>query len=1346
MSCPDIQYLELFLNNQLSEDEKSQVEKHLKSCEHCNQEFEEVRENQVFLQDNKILLNSLGNIQANDFSQEDARLLLPKNFNLLKRIRHGNYSCVFKARELDTDRLVAIKFLFKGAVDFDDWSSEARTTANFKHPNIVSVYETKKKDETVYTVMEWVEGGSIVDVCLKLPIDQRIKVFHKALEAFSCVHDKNIVHRDIKPSNILVNSKQEPKILDFGISVEYHLLDSSGSNVFRGSPQNSSPEQIPPLGKITPSTDVFSLGILLYQLMTGKLPFSQKTTMKLFNAIKHEQPRLPTLINPSIPKKIERVCLKALNKSPDQRYADAGAMAQDIQGYLNQSLKKRHNDKSLSSKNRFYLSELDTASFELPLSEGDLIGSYRIISKLGHGVTDTYIVLNVATNHERVIKVIISNNPESESNLNQFISEVGMHDKISDFAHIIKSLEPQLVSLDGLTLIIFPMECADAGNLEDWLKNSIEQDERLSAGVDLFLQACRGIAAAHTKNVTHLNIKSQNILLCSNDGDITAKVADFGVLQNLNKYSFDVGDLNKNTLAHLSPELIDPALITRVGFASDIYSLGIVLYEILVGKMPFQGSSESVKQQHLEAKIPNLKGELKRWMPIVSRCLAKDIDKRYLNVELLIRDIENLRKDYSLSVDIACHNCGHINNAPKLLDCQECSTTLPENFFRPCQACKRPVRLDQKDCPWCLNSGVAAYYLFEHRKKQVELLKDVDPVKAMDLLDLILKEGAPDYAKEAQELVSGLYQKQKSIDAFAKEAKKFVESGEIEKAVSTWRKVLKIIPRHRTAVERIGNLETLLEDVDGKIKQAVICMEQGKLKTAEELLRYCLEHAPNRPNLRTLTDSCYEKTIKYNEAFDNAQRFIEQKDPGRAKTCIDWALRQCPKSSEANELSDSISAKIKQVEEFVIQAEKALLQADFKKVEQRIRGIEEIDLKNNQLKILQKKLISTRDIYSQLLNDSHAALISRDFVRVVEILDKALDHCPDSFEADSLLEQTKCIQEEACRLIQVADKQIEAAKFIQARSSLTETESLWPKVEGLQDKRQQLSVTENKYREHFNLAVQAKTNKNTPKAIEELQTAIKLCHQSSEARKLLESLEESMKQFEALIDLSSDSVKRANFSGAYKRLKEAEEIWPDSELLVKTYDDLSDKEITYKYRFERAQTLFSERNYKMALFLCKESLEISPKSKKAINLEGTIHKRINEIKQRKRQRREAIRKFFNGVKYLLTFSFLRSKNKTSSSEVSSKYKYQSSKASKGYSPQSSKEKVSSFNLRPRNSKTFEKGSGIGSFLLTGVGGLIGRILGLIGWVIGAAVTLLFCTIVGLINCFITAVISNFTDD
>jgi len=122
------------------------------------------------------------------------------------------------------------------------------------------------------------------------------------------------------------------------------------------------------------------------------------------------------------------------------------------------------------------------------------------------------------------------------------------------------------------------------------------------------------------------------------------------------------------------------------------------LFEILDGNLPFRGNREELSNQHINVEPPKLDGNLKSWQPIVEKCLAKNPEDRYTNVEELVKDIDNLRRGFALSVVISCPACGHINNNIRLEDCEECSHALPQDYFRQCPRCSKDVRLDLVLC------------------------------------------------------------------------------------------------------------------------------------------------------------------------------------------------------------------------------------------------------------------------------------------------------------------------------------------------------------------------------------------------------------------------------------------------------------------------------------------------------------------------------------------------------------------------------------------------------------------------------------------------------------------------
>ncbi len=211
---------------------------------------------------------------------------------------------------------------------------EARLIGQLNHPNIAQIYHIGEQEGLRFIVMEWVEGLPLTEAWWEKTVQQRLRIYLQVLDAIAAAHRRGIVHRDIKPSNILVNSSSQVKVLDFGIAVDTQLLENFDDRYYRGTPAFSAPEQITPPVKISTATDVFALGILLYQLLTETLPFPQTDPKELFQAIKTEYPELPTALQEKVPIPLQNICLKALEKSPHRRYVNARDLSEDIGRYL----------------------------------------------------------------------------------------------------------------------------------------------------------------------------------------------------------------------------------------------------------------------------------------------------------------------------------------------------------------------------------------------------------------------------------------------------------------------------------------------------------------------------------------------------------------------------------------------------------------------------------------------------------------------------------------------------------------------------------------------------------------------------------------------------------------------------------------------------------------------------------------------------------------------------------------------------------------------------------------------------------------------------------------------------
>jgi len=213
---------------------------------------------------------------------------------------------------------------------------EARALAQISHPNIVHIFSLGPPDELPHFVMELVEGKSLVEAGRALTPRQKAELMRKVALAADFLHEHGIIHRDLKPTNILVSADLEPKILDFGLAqhLENDVRRVTRPGEIMGTPDYFSPEHTQPGVGFDARSDVFSLGAILYELLTGSPPFHGETFGEQVRLIREQEPTLPRRRNPEIPGDLQDVCLKALEKKPENRYATAREMADDLERFL----------------------------------------------------------------------------------------------------------------------------------------------------------------------------------------------------------------------------------------------------------------------------------------------------------------------------------------------------------------------------------------------------------------------------------------------------------------------------------------------------------------------------------------------------------------------------------------------------------------------------------------------------------------------------------------------------------------------------------------------------------------------------------------------------------------------------------------------------------------------------------------------------------------------------------------------------------------------------------------------------------------------------------------------------
>jgi eukaryotic-like serine/threonine-protein kinase len=264
------------------------------------------------------------------------------NYELLEEIGRGGMGIVWKARQVGLGRVVALKMILTGELaspdDIERFRNESRAAAALDHPNIVAVHEVGEHGGQPYFSMDFVAGRSLADVVREgpLPASRAAEYIRAVAAAVQHAHDKGILHRDLKPANILIGAEDQPRVMDFGLARPITgSAGLTGTGQVLGSPPYMPPEQASGRkGGLTPASDVYALGAVLYELLTGRPPFQAETPLDTLLLVLETEPVAPRLLNPRMLRDLETICLKCLHKDPKKRYASASALAEELGCFL----------------------------------------------------------------------------------------------------------------------------------------------------------------------------------------------------------------------------------------------------------------------------------------------------------------------------------------------------------------------------------------------------------------------------------------------------------------------------------------------------------------------------------------------------------------------------------------------------------------------------------------------------------------------------------------------------------------------------------------------------------------------------------------------------------------------------------------------------------------------------------------------------------------------------------------------------------------------------------------------------------------------------------------------------
>jgi len=282
----------------------------------------------------------------------------PPGYEILAELGRGGMGVVYQARQVRLNRLAALKMILAGrhagAADLARFRREAEAVARLHHPHIVQIYEVGEHHGLPYLSLEYCAGGSLEKKLRGTPLRpaEAAALVQTLARATQAAHDKGIVHRDLKPANVLLAEDGTPKIADFGVAKYFGPAspDSAGpdsasawlqlgenltaSGAILGTPSYMAPEQAGARGKeIGPAIDVYALGSILYECLAGRPPFKAATPLDTIRQVLEDEPVPPSLLQPRVPRVLESICLKCLQKDPARRYASARLLADELQQF-----------------------------------------------------------------------------------------------------------------------------------------------------------------------------------------------------------------------------------------------------------------------------------------------------------------------------------------------------------------------------------------------------------------------------------------------------------------------------------------------------------------------------------------------------------------------------------------------------------------------------------------------------------------------------------------------------------------------------------------------------------------------------------------------------------------------------------------------------------------------------------------------------------------------------------------------------------------------------------------------------------------------------------------------------
>lgn len=626
-------------------------------------------------------------------------------FKIIAEIGEGNFSKVYRAINTLSEETVALKILQGTQLQQAHRLRESmflreRLALALKHPNIIPIYSVAEYDGFLCTAMKLIESGSLRDRLShwfwRPSIRTILNIILDAVKGIGYLHSHQIIHRDIQPANLLMTFDDHVYLTDFGIT---QVIGSMYSGMIVGTPEYLAPEAILSPERVDGRVDIYAIGIMLYELLTGAPPFRADSPTELLHLHINE----PVPVLNLVPSQLGEVIYTCLKKNPQERFQNAKQLGNAINQlfsflptiYLDlqpeifttepETRFKSHGTNALEIQQTLVSANNPKSTFNSFKEKPDFISfyenvdHYEIIAEISNGdISKVYKAFDPIHNRVVALKVL------QEKTVNDFYRT--QKRLLTHGLEITRLRHPNLVMvyevLEQSGKICVAMQLIEGGSFAERLKHWKHFLPTIRTVLHIIIQVADALVYLHSQGVVHCNLKPDSILLSFDDH---AYITNFGNGRFLNKLDNNM----ISTPAYAAPEIILDFEI--IDGRADIYSLGVVLFEIFVGQLPFQANRvDELLYQHVNQPVPDTPYLQEEIAEVIYNCLEKDPTKRFQTakevkdkIEQLIADLPNIDLDSRLYQPIAsrkesqpiCLQCGGTNSY-KAKFCRYCGNSL----------------------------------------------------------------------------------------------------------------------------------------------------------------------------------------------------------------------------------------------------------------------------------------------------------------------------------------------------------------------------------------------------------------------------------------------------------------------------------------------------------------------------------------------------------------------------------------------------------------------------------------------------------------------------------------------